>query len=98
MELKIDAEAINKMVAEEVLKSAIGESLKRAIEKEIEKLGSHYNNPLETVVRQYVTAKARDVLEKEHGEAIREKLSEYLAAFLSQEFVNRVCEKALERF
>ena len=37
MELKIDPEAVNKMVADAVLNSAIGEAVKKAVEKEAAK-------------------------------------------------------------
>lgn len=98
MELKIDPGAVNKLVADAVLNSAIGEAVKRAIEKEIANLSRGYDNPLESVVRNHVAEIARSVLLEEHGEAIRAKLSVALAAKLSDEFIDRVCEKAAERY
>lgn len=98
MELKIDPEAVNKLVADAVLNSAIGEAVKKAVEKELANLSRGYDNPLESVVRNHVAEIARTVLREEHGPAIREKIAAALAAKLSDDFMDRVCEKAAERY
>lgn len=98
MELKIDPEAVNKLVADAVLNSAIGEAVKKAVEKEIVNLTRSYDNPIEAVVRAHVGEIARAVLREEHGEAIKARLSAALAAKLSDDFIGRVCEKAAERY
>ena len=74
MELKIDPEAVNKLVADAVLNSAIGEAVKKAVEKEIANLNRGYDNPLESVVRNHVAEIVRTVLREEHGEAIKARL------------------------
>lgn len=98
MELKIDPEAVNKLVADAVLNSAIGEAVKKAVDKEIVNLSQSYNNPLESVIRNHVAEITRTVLREEHGEAIRAKVSASLAQKLSDDFIDRVCEKAAERY
>lgn len=98
MELKIDAQAINDMVADAILKSAIGDAVKKAIEKELVNLNKSYDNPLEAVIRNHVAGIVRDVLVKEHGEMIRQKISAALASKLSADFIDRVCEKATDRY
>ncbi len=98
MELKIDPEAVNKLVADAVLNSAIGEAVKKAIEKELANLSRSWENPLEIVVRHHVADIARKVLIEEHGQAIREKIAAALAEKLSNDFIDRVCEKAAEKY
>ena len=98
MELKIDPEAVNKLVADAVLNSAIGEAVKKAVEKELANLSRGYDNPLEIVVRTHVADIALTVLREEHGTAIREKIAAALSLKLSDAFINRVCEKAVERY
>ena len=98
MELKIEPEAVNKLVADAVLNSAIGESVKKAIEKEVANLTRSYDNPLESVIRNHVAEIARTVLREEHGEFIKERIKEALAAKLSDEFIDSVCEKAASRY
>ena len=46
MELKIDPEAVNKLVSDAILNSAIGEAIKTAIAKETANLTRSYDNPL----------------------------------------------------
>lgn len=98
MELKIDPEAVNKFVADAVLNSAIGDAVKKAVENELEKLTSVYNNPFESVVRTHVTGIALTVLREEYDDVIREKVAAALAKSFSTEFINRICDKALERY
>lgn len=98
MELKIEPEAVNKLVADAVLNSAIGEAVKKAVEKEIANLSQSYNNPLESVIRNHVAEIARTVLREEHGEAIKARLSAALAQRLSDDFIDRVCESAAQRY
>lgn len=98
MELKIEPEAVNKLVADAVLNSAIGEAVKKAVEKEIANLSLGYNNPLENVIRNHVAEIARTVLREEHGEAIKARLSAALAQRLSDDFIDRVCESAAQRY
>lgn len=98
MELKLDPNDVNKLVAEAVLNSAIGEAVKKAVEKEIAKLSGSWDNPLESVVRNHVCDITRDVLNKEHGDAIRERVKAALTSKLSQEFIDRVCEAAASKY
>lgn len=98
MELKIEPEAVNKLVADAVLNSAIGEAVKKAVEKEIANLSRGYDNPLENVIRNHVAEIARTVLHEEHGEAIKARLSAALAQRLSDDFIDRVCESAAQRY
>lgn len=98
MELNVDPNDVNKLVADAVLKSAIGEAVKKAVEKEIINLNLSWDNPLEEVVRRHVSEIVWDVLQKEHAPAIRERITQVLAAKLSQQFIERVCEAAASKY
>lgn len=98
MELKIDPQDVNKIVAEAVLNSTIGDAIKAAVQKAVTELQTSYDNPLESVIRSHIADITREVLNKEHGDAIRERVKEALAAKLSNEFIDRVCEVAASRY
>lgn len=97
MELPIDADVINKFVADAVLKSAIGDAVRKAVDKALEGLNRSYDNPLEAVVRNHVAELAREVIRTEHGDMLRERMKVALAEKLSEEFIDRVCEEAARR-
>lgn len=98
MGLEIDPQAVNQLVADAVLKSALGEAVKKAVDKEIAGLTRGWDNPLESVVRNHVAELAREVLRTDHGEAIRERVRQALATKLSDDFIDRVCEQAASKY
>lgn len=98
MEIHIDPRAVNQLVADAVLKSALGEAVKKAVEKEVANLTRGWDNPLESVIRNHLAQMARDVLVAEHQETLRAKLTEALSAKLSAEFIDRVCEAAASKY
>lgn len=98
MKLKIDAQAVNDMVVDAILKSALGEAVRTAIDREIANINKSHDNPIEAVVRNHVAEIVHDVLVKEYGETILQKASAALAQQLSNDFIDRVCEKAADRY
>lgn len=98
MELKINPEDVNKLVADAVLNSAIGEAIKKSIVKEMGNLNRTFDNPIDTVIRNHVSEITRNILIAEYGETIREKMKVILSEKLSDEFISRVCDKAADRY
>lgn len=98
MELSIDPEAVNRLVADAILKSAIGEAVKKAVDKEIGNLNKSYDNPIDAVIRNHTAEIVRQVLRDEYSEMIRQKIAEALSHKLSLDFIDRVCEKAADRY
>ena len=75
MEIKIDAEPVNAAIAEAIINSAIGEQLKAAITKEMDKLSRSYDNPIEKVVEEEILKIIRLTISSEHIEAIKTAVS-----------------------
>ncbi len=98
LNVNVDADAINKMVSDAILKSTLGDAVKKAIDTQLANLTRSYDNPLESVIRMHVADMVREVLRTEHQEALRQRLVAALAEKLSDEFIDRVCEKAADRF
>ena len=98
MEIKIEGEAVNKMVADAILKSAIGEAVKAAIEKELKNLSKAYDNPLEAVIRNHISNQVRELLITEYSAQIKVSIQEKLALELTDEFIYSMAEKAADRY
>lgn len=65
VKINIEPEQINQMVSQAILESVIGEKMKAAIEKELAKLSSSYDNPLEKVVAEEIRIILIDLLRSE---------------------------------
>lgn len=98
LNINIDADAINKAVVDAIVKSAIGEQVVASVKRVMDGMRTSYNNPIDAVINQHVAAIVRDVLEKEYGPVMREKIAEALKTKLSDEFIQRVVEKASDRY
>lgn len=68
--LAIDPETINRYVAERIVESSIGETLKKAIDEEIQKFARGYDNPMKGIVQSEAAKIAREYLETEEIQAI----------------------------
>jgi len=98
VQVHVDAEAVNKMVADAILKSALGKQIEEAIKRQISSLSTSYNNPLDAEISRMIASIAREQLQAEHGETIRKRITTALAIKLTDEFIDRVVEKAADRY
>lgn len=98
LNVQINPDDINKMVSEAVLKSAIGEELKKAIAKQMEQLGRTFDNPVEHVVNQHVRDMVQGVLIGTYTERIRERIHQAVAAKITDEFIGKVIENGLRNW
>lgn len=98
LNIQINPEDVNKLVAEAVLKSSIGVQVERIINEHVAKLSQSYNNPIERVVEMEVQRIVVSVLSQNHMEAIKKRVTEALALKLSDEFIGSVIEKGLRNY
>ena len=87
--VNIDAEAINKQITEAVAKSAIGEELKKVVDREVKKISNSYENPLGVVVGREIEKMLRKLIEEEYIG----KIKEFVSARMSDEFVKDILDK-----
>lgn len=94
MDLKIDInpEQINKLVAEAVLNSAIGEQVKTQVQKNVDELGRSYSNPIDGVIKRHINDLILQCLMNEHSELLKAKVHEALSGKITDEFVNKVMD------
>jgi hypothetical protein len=94
LNLNIDPEEINRYVTQQVLDSAIGESVRKAIEKSLEPLSRTYDNPLEPVIRDQVFKVVRELVDKEY----KTQIEEYVRQRITPEFVGKMSERLWDNF
>ena len=87
--INVDAEAINKQITEAVAKSAIGEELKKVVDREVKKISNSYENPLGVVVGREIEKMLRKLIEEEYIG----KIKEFVSARMSDEFVKNILDK-----
>ena len=95
----ITAEQVNQALAKAVLESAIGRELKKIVDAKAEEFrrGS-WNNPLENAVDEEMKRLVMQVMAQEFGPHIKQRLKELLTEKITDDFVSKLWEKALERY
>ena len=94
LNVNLNPEMINKMVAEAVLDSAIGEQVRAQVQKNVDELGKTYNNPIDAVIKKHISDLILQCLVAEHDTLLRDKIHEAISGKITDEFVNKVMEAA----
>lgn len=92
LNINIDPEQINKLVAESVLNSAIGEQVKAQVQKNVDELGKSYNNPIDAVIKRHINDLIIQCLMAEYSEFLKSKVHDALSGKITDDFVNKVME------
>ena len=92
MDIKVDInpEDVNRFVVEAILKSTLGEEVKRVVERKIGELSNSWNNPLDGVVRQHIERCISSLLQDTYRETIRTKVAAAMAGKLTDEWVEKM--------
>lgn len=97
-EFNLDPEAINRYVSEKIAESSIGTALKEAIDEQVKKLSSGYDNPMKLVVANAIAAAAREYLESPE---IKDQLREVVKTALTDEalegFISKIVSEGYRR-
>lgn len=92
-EISIDPEAINRYVAEQIAKSAIGEALRKAIDEELKKFTSvsymSSQNPIRTVVSVELNRICREVLEQPE---YQQQIKDEIVKLITPDFISKLAE------
>ncbi len=91
MEIKVDLtpEDINREIAAQIAKSAIGNELQRIIEEEVKRLSSRHDNPFKHVVARHIEQEINRLLV---SEPYRERVRAYVEAQLTEEVLTSTLE------
>lgn len=92
IEVNVDADAVNKMVTDAILDSAIGKTLREVVEKKVKDLGSSYNNPIEAAVDREVQLLVLKLVQEQFKPLIAARVNE----LMTEELVSRIATAAWE--
>jgi hypothetical protein len=92
IEVNVDAAAVNKMVTDAILDSAIGKTLREVVEKKVADLGKSYNNPIELAVDREVQLLVSSMVNEKFKPMIAAKVAE----LMTDEMVSRISTAAWE--
>ena len=98
LNVDIDPEQINKMVADAVLESALGEAVKKTIAEQVKSISSSYNNPLESVIRKYMQDMVEQVLIKDYGKELKAKVNTAVASKITDDFIGKIIESGFRNY
>lgn len=92
IEVNVDADAVNKMVTDAILESAIGKTLREVVEKKVADLGESYNNPIELAVDREVQLLVSSMVNEKFKPLIASRVTE----LMTDEMVSRISTAAWE--
>jgi len=92
--VNVNPEQVNQVVADAIIKSAIGEHLDKAIKAEVDKLSRSYDNPVQKVVQ----AEIRDAITNIVHEQYAEKIKMLVAEKVTEQFTEELFEKLWNAF
>lgn len=94
IQVNIDAKVINKEITEAIARSAIGEQLKKTIEKKVEEFGKSWDNPLESIVDAEIITTVRTLIQEKY----LDEISKFVAKQMTEEFVRDMVSKLWVKF
>ena len=98
VKVDIDAEAINKHVADAIIDSAIGETLREEINNQVKALSKPiYDNPLKKVIEAEISKAIYQIVMKEMSDDIRKAAREQLTDKILIEFCSKALDAMLEK-
>lgn len=89
----IKPEDINQMVSSAVLKSALGDAIKKQIDEAIAGLNKSWDNPLKKTVDTFVNNIVHEILVREHKDTIAQIVREQI----TQDTIQKICQKAWDK-
>lgn len=103
MKIEINAEQVDQLVRDTILKAGIGKAIEGAVSRAF---GNTYDNPIEKELKSYITTVVRKLLETEFKdkvdmavrEAIAAKLTEPIVAKLAEATIDKIVKAADERY
>lgn len=78
IDVKIDADTVNKMVTDAILGSVIGDKLREQVEKQVATIGTGYNDPVKLAVEREVQLLVNSIVNTQFKPLIESKVRELL--------------------
>jgi hypothetical protein len=96
--IEVSSEAVNKMVVDAIMNSAIGATLNEVVSKKVADLGKSYNNPIELEVDRQIRLIIHEIVEEKFKPIIRATVENALTEDLGQRISLAAWSSLLEQF
>lgn len=93
MNIQINAEDIDRFVKEALVKSAIGDTVQKALNEAI----NGYSSPLRNQLQHTIAVYAREVIEERFGETIREQIAAHIEKAVTAELTEKVVSESVNK-
>lgn len=97
MDLNISPDDINQYLANTIIQSAIGTTLKATIEEQVKTMGRSYDNPYKKHVEAEIIRLTRELIEAEFQEQIKEQIRQKLTDEFIESVINALWDKFYEK-
>lgn len=95
--VQVDPQQVNQTVAEAVLKSTLGEAIKKAVEENTKYLlNKSWDNPVEKVIKEVITQEIRRLVAEEYAEAIRQRVKALVTDQMVERLTGELWDKVIE--
>lgn len=94
MEIKLNPEQVDNYVRDCIMKSAIGDAIEKALNKNINEILTAYNSPIKTVIVEEIKIMVRTLIEKPDTRAI---ILAAIAKRLTDETIGKLIEYSVNR-
>ena len=94
MNITLNSEDIDRFVKEALIKSAIGDTVQKALN---ELINNSYNSPLREAIKRHVSNVAYEVIKERHTESIRAQIIDVLDRQLTKDLSDKVVESAVNK-
>lgn len=92
----IDANEINKLLAEGFLKSEVGKRIEESVKKAVGGFGYDWDRTIKMIVDSYMQEQVRLILTTTHAQAIKDLVAKKCAELVTDEVVGQMVTKALK--
>jgi hypothetical protein len=91
--ISLDADGIQRYIADAIIASSIGKEVKRAIDEQVKKLGYSYENAVSKAVSEAVKSYVIRLVDTEYKEQLREAVR----AQLNETVINKLVSTVIDR-
>ncbi len=102
MEIDLKGDDINKLVANAILESKLGEAIQASVKRVMADVEKTYNSPIDQVIKNHVSETARAIIVKEYTPMIEAKVKDFISKTITEKMIesaaNKVASGMLDRF
>lgn len=98
MSLEIKPDDINRFVADAIVKSALGDAVRKQIDAALANLNSSWDNPLKKMIETEVAQIVARTIRETYGEQLKARIADKVAEQVADEIIDKIVNAAMARY